>query len=177
MPVENNKRTQTMKNRCGEDGVINLEGKIGSPSLILDIEDPFFFDSIEHGIKSTVEVLIENGFRTYSSCQGHHNPEFSVRNVVVVLEPHEVVFWRAMIAELNIVNEFNSPITYVCVDYKNGLKGLMIMFGSIFQIEEVERKQHCFEEWVPNIRKQYYNKSINNIIDFTDARGHINTFS
>lgn len=166
-----------MKNRFGEDGVINLEGKVGSPSLILDIEDPFFFDSIEHGIKSTIEVLIENGFRTYSSCQGHHNPDFSVRNVVVILEPHEVVFWRAMIAELNIINGFNSPITYVCVDYQNDLKGLMIMFGSIFQIEEVERKQNCFEIAIPTIRKQYYNKCFETVVDFTDVKGHINTFS
>ena len=81
---------------------------------------------------------------------------------LVNANPDEIVFWRAMIAELNIINQFESPITYVCVDYKDGQKGFMIIFGSIFQIEEVEIKQACFEAWLPTIKNQYYNKQYKN---------------
>ena len=78
-----------MRNKLGDDGVINIDGKIGSVAESLDISDPEFFDSIETGIKSTVRVLINNGFKTYSSCQGHYDASFSLRNVVVVL--HSIV--------------------------------------------------------------------------------------
>lgn len=165
-----------MRNKLGDDGVINIDGKIGSVAEILDISDPEFFDSIETGIKSTVRVLINNGFKTYSSCQGHYDASFSLRNVVVVLESFEVDFWRAMIAEINILNKFQEPITYLLVDYKDGKKGLMIIFGSVFQLDEVEKKQKCFENVIPNLKQYYYGKKNDDIVDFTDRCGHINVF-
>ena len=33
-----------MRNKLGDDGVINIDGKIGSVAEILDISDPEFFD-------------------------------------------------------------------------------------------------------------------------------------
>lgn len=166
-----------MKNIIGEDGVINIDGKIGSKAEILKVDDPNFYDAIEDGIKDTVRILIENNFETYSSCQGHNAPSYSLRNVVVVLDESEIDFWRAMIAELNILKAFKDPITYIIVEYKNNKKGFMIIFGSIYQIEETEYKQKCFEECIPKIRGRYYFKRSKYITDYTAKCGHINVFN
>lgn len=165
-----------MKNKLGEDGVINLDGKLGSEAQLLSVDDPDFFNAIELEIRQTVKVIIENGFVTYSSCQGHHSPLYSLRNVVVVLPEQEIDYWRAMIAEINILNQFSDPISYSIVDYRNDKKGLMIIFGSIFQLKETVLKQKCFEEYIPLVKSNFYNKKHEDIVDFTNKFGHINVF-
>ncbi len=166
-----------MKNIRGKEGIINLDGKLGSDSLILDVNEPDFYECIEDGIKSTVKILIDNGFATYSSCQGHDSLEYSCRNVVVILAEKEILPWKAMIADLNILNKFKKPITYAIVDYRENKKGFMILIGSIYNLSETLKKQSCLEKAIPNIKKSYYSKSLTNIIDFSDAHGHINIFS
>ena len=166
-----------MKNVLGTDGVINLDGKLGSKAEILKTDDPLFYESIEEGIRSTVKILIDNGFITYSSCQGHHSHDYSFRNVVVVLEQYEIDAWRAMIAELNILKKFKQPITYLVVDYRDNKKGLMVILGSVFDIKETEFKQKCFEESIISLKKCYYNKTFNAIMDFSAKCGHINIFN
>ena len=166
-----------MKNILGDDGIINLDGKLGSKSEILSSDDPLFYDAIEEGIKSTVKKLIDNGFETYSSCQGHHDPKYSLRNIVIVLTENEINAWRAMIAELNIQKKFAIPITHLIVQYKNNKKGLMVILGSVFDIEETKYKQKCFEECIPNIKRDYYCKNNSNVVDYTAKFGHINIFN
>lgn len=166
-----------MKNILGADGIINIDGKLGSAAEILQIDDPYFYNAIEDGIKSTVKILIDNGFETYSSCQGHHDFRYSLRNVSLVLKESEIDAWRAMIAELNIMKNFAKPITYAIVEYKKKKKGLMIIFGSVFNMQETEYKQKCFEECIPNMRKDYYCKNNLSVVDYTAKWGHINNFN
>lgn len=59
-------------NRLGPDGMINIDGTFGSPSIMTSVHDPNFWDFIEVGIAPVVRVLINHGIETFGCCQGHY---------------------------------------------------------------------------------------------------------
>jgi hypothetical protein len=58
----------------GEDGCINLEGKLSSKAAMFKVKDINFWDNIEDNIIVLVRVLISKGIETFSSCRGHYLP-------------------------------------------------------------------------------------------------------
>ena len=60
-----------MKQKKSKYGNINFEGSRYSKSLLINNREPDFLDEIEDGIKPIIKVLVNKGFDTYSSCQGH----------------------------------------------------------------------------------------------------------
>ena len=165
-----------IKNRKGSDGRINETGKPGSPSRILDVRDADFFENVEDGIKSTVRAVISSGFETISSCQGHNDLGYVNRTVSLLLESDEIIYWRTMIADLNIVNGFRRPIKYFVSNYKDGIKKFMIIFGSVQDMKETELKQQAFDKTVPKIIKEYYGSKCLNTADYAYSGIHIDEF-
>lgn len=105
--------TSLSKNISGENGVINKTGRIGSSSTILCPNDDDFFQNIESGILSTVQLLVYNGITTFSSCQGHSDN--SSRNVGIILEKTNVHRWANYIAYLNDHYSLENPIEAIVV--------------------------------------------------------------
>lgn len=58
----------------GEDGCINLKGKLNAKAAMLKVGDLNFWDNIEDDIKVLVKVLINKGIETFGSCRGHYYP-------------------------------------------------------------------------------------------------------
>ena len=165
-----------MKNVKSSDGVINSTGQIGSPAFIVDPSSIDFYDEIEDGIKSTVKCAIDSGFETFSSCQGHACKEsgYQQRTITLLLEKFELVFWRCMIADLNIINQFNPPIEYHILENEDGKIDFMIIIGSAYDLEETCKKQSALEKEILQIRIKYYSKEPKTFRDYTSTATHVN---
>ena len=146
---------EEIKNVVGKDGIINLTGEIGSPAKMYKVEDSEFWDNIEEGIKSTVKVIIDNGFKTYSSCQGHINTEYNSRSVTVILQNHEVEYWLNFINYLNNKLLINSKIEFLLVPKQNNITNLFIKFGKVENIDYVNNNQQVFNENLKHIKNFY----------------------
>jgi hypothetical protein len=69
----------------GHDGNINNTGKPFDAAEIFPINYEYFWDMIEDNIKPLVKVIINLGFETYSSCEGHYHPnEMDINNIYEV---------------------------------------------------------------------------------------------
>lgn len=53
--------------------MINNDCKFGSPARMVTCNDENFWDFIEKGIFSLVEAIINLGYKTKNSCQGHYD--------------------------------------------------------------------------------------------------------
>lgn len=166
-----------MKNVKSPEGIINVTGTLGDKSFILDPDDEGFFDEIEDGISSTVRCILDAGFRTVSSCEGHQHDLYQIRSVSISLTKSETVYWQYMISDLNIVNCFKYPITYHVLDRPSGDIDFMILIGSIYHMDELQKKQKALEDEIKLIRKKYYSVNERTFKDFSSKCSHINQFN
>lgn len=163
-----------MHNVRGPEGVINLTGRLGDPAELVSIDAPDFYDNIEDGIISTVRLLVDNGFITTTSCQGHFDKRFFMRTVTVRLNKNEIEWWRLFISEMNILGSFREPVTYhILKTDKENEFDLMILFGSVYDIDETIIKQKKFEDNIPTIRSMYYSRK-DPYKDYSSNNKHIN---
>ena len=145
-----------MKNIRGKDGIINHTGCPGSPSELVDCRSDTFWDNIEEGIISTVRILVEKGFYTVSSCQGHLT-SCPIRCVSVIGEIEDIRWFQYAVAEINRSLAVSRPIQYFLLEKQkkftlyDGLFSnpqiIEISFGH-FQHRETETKQKAFEEYI-----------------------------
>lgn len=145
-----------MKNKKGIDGIINHTGLPGAPSELIDCREDDFWDNIEEGIKSTVKVVIECGFMTVSSCQGHEasNP---FRCVSIIGEVREVRWIQYVVAIINQTANFAQPIQYSLLEKNTAMKlydGMFerpiiidISFGDCRR-QDTSVKQKAFEKYL-----------------------------
>lgn len=168
-----------MKNHKGIDGVINIDGKLGSPAYILPINSKNFLDEIEDGIKETVVVFIKSGYKTVSSCQGHRDAEYCLRNIAFLVENCEISLWKSIVAKINISNNFDKPLTYYILNFDDNRKIFNIIIGSIFNIKDTLKKQKCLNECVENIQNEKYLFQICRFdeLNFEEKLEHQNIYS
>jgi len=143
-----------MKNIKGEYGVINLSGRLGDPSYIIDCRNENFSNYIETGILSTVNALIAKEFFTVSSCQGHPG-NYCKRCVSVIDEYNEIINLVNFIGWINMKMQWNPPIYLELLQvqptmnlYKNHFNNpriLQIIFGDFSEAITI-KKQSCFNK-------------------------------
>ena len=124
------------KNKVGKLGVINSTGKIGSSAFMFDNTDPAFWKNIEKGIKTSVRVVVKNGYKTYSSCQGHNGTEYNKRTLTVILMNDEIANWINYINALNLLFLKTHPITYILIPKQNNITNMMIKFGNVENLKD-----------------------------------------
>lgn len=134
-----------MNNILGNEGFINKTGKFGASSILVDCRNEYFLQNIEEGILSTVKTLIECGYMTVTSCQGHKNYNEN-RTVTIQVEKEQLNFFKKIILDIN--SEINSKCCrYVILDinskfdlyeglFKNPKK-IEIIFGKCTNPETV----------------------------------------
>lgn len=138
----------------GDLGVINKSGKIGDSAFLINPKEKTFWDNIEQGVKSTVKILLNEGLKPYSSCQGHDRV-YANRYVAVTMEREEVKGLKNFIYNLNQRKKYNRPILYGLVEtpsekfiYKNEFINpviVEIIFG-LYNNKETLKKQKDFEQ-------------------------------
>ena len=143
-------------NTVGDDGTINEGGKTGFASRIVDCRDNDFWNNIEAGVLNTVRALVDSGYFTISSCQGHleGNPN---RCVSVIGEKHVIAGFQKAIDTINSINPNITPITYhllevqdTCSVYRNEFKSPLIIdiiFGD-YRENDTALMQNLFEQCV-----------------------------
>lgn len=158
-----------MDNVRGDDGCINATGVPGGNAKMLKSSlDVDFLSQIEDGIKDTVILLLEYGFSTFSSCQGHSYG--SKYCFVSIIDDYEQI--------INYKNSFenylNNNIKYMIkpiilelskyddeMDIYNRMKKnltiLKFIFGSSDDIM-LKYKKSIFHAWVRNRNYLKYNK-------------------
>lgn len=142
-----------MSNIRGVDGIINRTGTPGAPSDIVDCRDDFFWDNIEDGIRSTVKAIVDKGFLTVSSCEGHAS-SCPFRCVSIICEEEDIRWFQLAISKINDNLDIKVPIMYALLDkqpafclYNNDFhnpKIIDISFGH-FDSLETHKKQKAFE--------------------------------
>lgn len=154
-----------MKNIKGANGVINKTGTEGAPSHIVDCREKDFYSNIEENIKDTVKCLIEAGFMTFSSCEGHSwSP---IRNVSLVVNDAECKQIQKMIYHV-FKDSMCGVIHYAIRNYDvfelyNDLytqpKVISIFFGSIY-CKDTLFKQEIFNNAIKNKLFNEYNNEL-----------------
>ncbi len=142
-----------MKNKVGQYGVINKTGKIGSSAVLYKTTDPEFWKNIEKGIKSSVKSVINIGYETYSSCQGHRGTLYNKRTLTVILSNEEIDIWIYFLDTLNIFFLTDHPITYLLIPKSDNKTNIMINFGDIENKKCVKINQKYFNKFVTVINK------------------------
>lgn len=106
-----------MDNILGNEGYINKSGKFGSSSVLVDCRKEYFLQNIEKGILSTIKTLIDCGYMTVTSCQGHKNYNEN-RTVTIQVEKEQLGFFKKIVFDIN--NEVDSKCCkYVILDINN----------------------------------------------------------
>lgn len=139
----------------GDEGFINSLGKFGSPSELIDCREEGFLENIEDGIYTTVKKLVENGYMTVSSCQGHMNYNEN-RTVTIQVENDSIDYFRYLVYMIN--EELNTnKLRYLILDmltcfdlyhgYHKEPRKIQFIFGSCTdpQTEIIQKK---FEEFI-----------------------------
>ena len=177
------KMTFCSKNISGEEGVINNNGCLDSPSTIVNPEDDDFFQNIESEILSTVQLLLYNGVTTFSSCQGHSNN--SSRNVGLIIEQTDVNKWANFIAHINCHCGLEQPINAIVVHIPRceltkkfiDPVGFVIIFGiPNINLESTVYNQSVFNRELTSI-DSYKNDDEGNIHELSKNVSHHNSWS
>lgn len=141
----------------GKEGFINKLGTYGASSELIDCRSEGFLENIEDGIYSTVKTLIENGYLTVSSCQGHVNYNKN-RTVTIQVEENMIDYFRYLVYRVN-EDLTVSALRYLILDmipgfdlyqgyYKNPKK-IQFIFGSCID-SQTELIQKKFEHYIEN---------------------------
>lgn len=150
-------------NKIGEEGFINHTGKFGASADLIHIDAENFFDNIEEGIYNTVKVLVENGFFTCSSCQGHVGYN-KARTVTVQGTKEDInylksVVWRVRQCDKNLkVQYMVLPLMEKGNIYKENLDHcakIMIYFGPC-DLASTLKGQDVFEKYIVEGSREKY---------------------
>jgi hypothetical protein len=144
-------------NQRGPTGIINRTGLAGSSATLVDCRSEDFLDNIEDGIKSTVRVLIDHGYLTISSCEGHAD-SYSERTVSVIASDEDfnrillaIVLANADTSDDEVIRYFVHPLDakmnlYRDIDVKDW-EVIDILFGGYDDKKTIIR-QECFERQI-----------------------------
>lgn len=91
--------------------MINLAGRPGSPATLVDCRCPDFWDNIETGVRSTVRCVLDRGWRTVSSCEGHEEAS-PWRCFSVMAEQEQIHAFIQMIARFNAAHRPDIEIAF-----------------------------------------------------------------
>lgn len=140
----------TVINRKTYEGCINVRGVPGANACMYESTNSNdFFSQIEVGVKEVVEAFVENGYHTFSSCQGHRMGSLYCF-VSIIDEKDTIEMIKGIIYYINQKYKLLNPILYVQYKYKNELDIYNEMFKAPFILKiligrfddaELERKK------------------------------------
>lgn len=148
-------------NKKGSGGFINHTGEYGASSTLVDCRDPLFYQNIEDGIYSTVKALVNHGFFTHSSCQGHTGYN-EIRSVTIQGDDTVINFLQYIIWSINQSHK-EICIKYIILPINEGANLYKGVFtdGKRIQIQF----GNCNDPQTLNAQKIFEDSIIKNKID------------
>lgn len=143
-------------NRVGKSGIINKTGTPGSPGLLVDCRSERFYENIEKNILSTVSLLVEQGYFTLSSCEGHIE-SCPFRCVSVIAEIEIIHGFQRAIHQTHMLDTAIGRIRYCLLNPNPALELYLgefthpliidISFGDI-RDENTQIRQNIFNTYI-----------------------------
>ena len=156
--------------KAGKNGIL-------SASSYRNPEDKDFWTGIEPGILSTVKVLLDNGYETVSSCEGHPYVPYRERCVTVRVSKERIDDLLNTMVKINESNVFKIPLLFCSLEVPQdtGLRDVQILFGEYNNPSTFE-KQNIFNQYISRAEQFELHFSKEKQRKYQLTEGHVNVW-